>query len=261
MTYPSGAFGFTRPSKIIANQVIIEGPGDSLLVYSGTPAFGNLIASISPNNFTDAEGNAVLQGITSYFVSLSVLAVNLLGDDITWFGAATAAGPYGSEETIDFTTDSILLSQMLQVTGNLSVLQNLVVHSNVYTAGVTKLVSGTLEVVHPINAGFPAGWTGTVSYWFTDDGVSPRVAMDFHLTIANGTVVTNNEDLLVAVGSAYHFTDNKFVWGQVNGGGLVGSQHAPMRVASTGELFYDGPAFTAAGQAFFYGGSPYAVGV
>jgi hypothetical protein len=46
------------------NTVIINGNG--MTVYNGAPAAGNLVASISPTNYTDPYGNAVLSGETVY---------------------------------------------------------------------------------------------------------------------------------------------------------------------------------------------------
>lgn len=40
--------------------------GNTGLYYNGTPAFGNLLASISDANGTDSYGNTYLEGITSY---------------------------------------------------------------------------------------------------------------------------------------------------------------------------------------------------
>lgn len=51
---------------VIAQLVIIEGANDMLLVYSGTPAAGNLIASIANQQTTDSFGNNVDAGITTY---------------------------------------------------------------------------------------------------------------------------------------------------------------------------------------------------
>jgi hypothetical protein len=53
--------GFVNPSIVIANKVIIEGTEDGLFVYSGSPALGNLIASISASNGTDQYGNQYYQ--------------------------------------------------------------------------------------------------------------------------------------------------------------------------------------------------------
>src|SRR5512138_1081475 len=51
------------------NNVVIRGSTTTqglILMYNGTPAAGNLIASIAPAAGTDTYGNAYLAGITTY---------------------------------------------------------------------------------------------------------------------------------------------------------------------------------------------------
>src|SRR5215472_3665663 len=56
------------PNIIRARLVIISGsgPGSGLFVYSGPPANGNLIASITATAGTDFKGNAYQAGINTY---------------------------------------------------------------------------------------------------------------------------------------------------------------------------------------------------
>jgi hypothetical protein len=70
--------GFVNPSIVVANKVIIEGSDDYLFVYSGSPALGNLIASIAAVAGTDPYGNAYPAGFTS-FASATFLAQLLAG--------------------------------------------------------------------------------------------------------------------------------------------------------------------------------------
>ena len=56
----------TAQGNITTNTVVIEGSTGSVLVYSGTPGSGNLIASIAATGGTDAFGNAYVGGITAY---------------------------------------------------------------------------------------------------------------------------------------------------------------------------------------------------
>lgn len=59
---PGSSAGIVR-----ARQVIISGGTDFLLVYSGKPAAGNLVASITTTGFTDQYGNEIIAGgIASY---------------------------------------------------------------------------------------------------------------------------------------------------------------------------------------------------
>jgi hypothetical protein len=64
---------------VTANRVIIFGANGELLVYSGTPAFGNLLASISGTNATDQYGNFVVAGVTVYGTGNSAIQMYLQG--------------------------------------------------------------------------------------------------------------------------------------------------------------------------------------
>jgi len=61
--------------------------------YSGTPAFGNLIASIAPAAGTDAYGNAYLEGPAAYNPGSPSVATSLFGG-ISLLEAANPGGPY-----------------------------------------------------------------------------------------------------------------------------------------------------------------------
>ncbi len=67
--------------------VVISGTSSNgsvgLFMYSGTPAAGNLIASIASTAGTDSFGNAYLAGITSYDPAVSGNIVNLFAGVIT----------------------------------------------------------------------------------------------------------------------------------------------------------------------------------
>lgn len=100
---PAGqqAAGGVQPGQsnaiVTANRVIITGASGELLVYAGTPAFGNLIASISAVAGTDNDGNAFLAGTVSYhtIAGFGRVAIQQL-DALNWYQAATAAGPWGA---------------------------------------------------------------------------------------------------------------------------------------------------------------------
>lgn len=62
--------------------------------YSGTPAAGNLIQSLTNSTGTDLFGNAYLAGTTTYTTIGTVFAVNLNQNAISWYSATTEAGPY-----------------------------------------------------------------------------------------------------------------------------------------------------------------------
>lgn len=75
--------------------------------YSGTPAAGNLVATITPTSGTDTYGNAYLQGVTSYQPpGPFATATNLNGGLVSWFEAATQVGPYTNYADIGFSFTS-----------------------------------------------------------------------------------------------------------------------------------------------------------
>jgi hypothetical protein len=70
MTYPSGAWGFTNPSEVITNKVIIEGSDGGVFIYNGTPSLGNPpIYSMSNSNEDPFGNNNIIPGIASYSAS------------------------------------------------------------------------------------------------------------------------------------------------------------------------------------------------
>lgn len=238
------------PQSNVFNVIYIVGPKGGLFLYSPTAGPNNLIASLAPAGTTvDQFGNPVL---AAQFAEYNFAAGEAVGLTDTALQTYVLSG--GSWISGGMSVSFLFGTTRLGLGGNNGIFST---SSNGFSQGV----SGNPEVVHQFTSGFPPGWTGTISYWLDNEGVTPRVGIDWHITIATTTVVANNTDMLNAVGSSYHFTDNKFAFGQINGGGLTGSQFAPIRISSTGELFYDGPAFTASGAAFWYGGSTYSVGV
>jgi hypothetical protein len=94
----------TSLGVVRARQVIITGDGGELLVYSPAAGFGNLIASIAGDDFTDPYGNAGFEGLASYTDNAGVFrsAEVINGGVTTWYEADTAAGPWNSQASIGF---------------------------------------------------------------------------------------------------------------------------------------------------------------
>jgi hypothetical protein len=87
---------------VIRGGVVISG---TELYYSGTPAAGNLIASVATANDTDTPGNAYLKGIVSYFNTGSgYVAEQLFGGETAYWTAPTEAGPWTLQATIFYST-------------------------------------------------------------------------------------------------------------------------------------------------------------
>lgn len=85
-------------SVVRARQVIISGPGESLLVYDGPPALGSLIlAVVAQAGLVDSFGNdAPNPGLTSFFNAgvSGFVALNINGGALSWSTAASEGGPW-----------------------------------------------------------------------------------------------------------------------------------------------------------------------
>ena len=91
----SGWGGGWSSQVVVANQVIIEGPDDFELVYSGPAALGNLITSIAPVSGVDGFGNFYFAGTTQYTSSGGkYYATNMNGSVATFISTAGPGGPY-----------------------------------------------------------------------------------------------------------------------------------------------------------------------
>ncbi len=85
--------GFVNPSEIITNIVIIEGDNGELLMYSGTPAAGTLIYSISNRTFYDSYGNEIIGGGAASY--LPVVSGDSLATLTNAGGVSYLSGPAG----------------------------------------------------------------------------------------------------------------------------------------------------------------------
>lgn len=56
--------GYSNPSLVVANKVIVFGPNQGVFVYNGTPAAGNLEISIAATAGTDNFGNSYPSGLS-----------------------------------------------------------------------------------------------------------------------------------------------------------------------------------------------------
>lgn len=98
--------GFNNSSQVTTNKIVVFGPDQGIFVYSGTPALGNLIASLGvETGGTDSVGNAYMAGDSSYVnAGLGVyFASNTDGAALTWNeSAAGPGGPYTLIASIGF---------------------------------------------------------------------------------------------------------------------------------------------------------------
>ena len=91
-----GALNYFQLLSVIVKTLIIAGTyGNGLYDYSGVPAAGSLIASITPAEQDDSYANLALPGITNYFnTGTGYIAVNLLDGGVAFYTASTEAGPW-----------------------------------------------------------------------------------------------------------------------------------------------------------------------
>lgn len=71
--------GIVNGTTITGATIIADGGSGEFLVYSGTPATGNLIASVSPTTGTDAHSNTYKAGFTVYDTSSTTYVQMLAG--------------------------------------------------------------------------------------------------------------------------------------------------------------------------------------
>jgi hypothetical protein len=95
-----------------ARTVYVSGVNGGVFVYNPGRGPGSLITSVVGANGTDGVGNATLQGTTSYQTAGSeVFALNLNGFALSWWSAATEAGPYSfiGQLEMELTGDGLII--------------------------------------------------------------------------------------------------------------------------------------------------------
>ncbi|MCW2930042.1 MAG: hypothetical protein JWM19_1004 [Actinomycetia bacterium] len=157
---------------ITGGQFIGDGTGEEILMYSGTPAAGNLIFSLVSAGATDEAGNQVLDGFTNYsnlgggqWIAVSTFDgevtayANTAGVESGWTQLAqTQYGGSGlSSGTLNFIADAI------GINGN-----------SVFLTGAVNATGGTASSPTVITTDTPHvlallhGWAGgPLRYWLT----------------------------------------------------------------------------------------------
>jgi hypothetical protein len=97
---------------VIADQLIIEGANDYLLIYNGTPGVGTLVMSMAAMAGTDPYGNAIAAGFAVYNGATVEYQVDLSGD-VTIGSTATGGFQFQPGATPAF--------KMFDNSGNLAV--------------------------------------------------------------------------------------------------------------------------------------------
>lgn len=148
------------PSVINANRVIISGPNGGLFIYSGRPAFNNLIESTTGAAGTDPYGNVYFDGTTLYHHNIVngnyYIAVNINGlatnqNGIIFYTAASEAGPWVAQANLGNDNAGNLL---------LGAAANIIAGAGVVT--FDPATGNTPESWHSITP--DAGWTVASSF-------------------------------------------------------------------------------------------------
>src|SRR5712691_7126509 len=263
---PSPGIGPSQGQVVRARLVVISGAGSGLFVYSGTPAFGNLVGSITSSAGTDPYGNAFLSGITEYQTAGTNLAVQLAAGGIGYYFAPSAAGPWTSPLDIsmgagthdlvvtNLTAGIRLLAQSGFVTvidsshadiapsGDVTGVTDSATINNVLAAGMhVTLLPGTWSIAGPVvllagttldrtGATVQPGssWAGAAMFTWTGGDVTIHGGIDY-----GGTAVTANNpaaDVFAPGAGATNWTITDVTARNINGWivnpTITGSFHA-----------------------------------
>jgi hypothetical protein len=127
-------YGNSYPQGIYASAGVIEGPefiGSDFIIntsgaffYSGTPAAGNLLASIANTAGTDAKGNAYVQGTASYLTGSTCYALANIGGAMVWYSASSEAGPWTYSGQLEIGAAGELVIDFASIIGALNIPQS-----------------------------------------------------------------------------------------------------------------------------------------
>lgn len=286
--YAAGSAGWqiSRSGAAEFNNVTIRGGqvvGGTALYYSGTPAAGNLIASVAAAAGTDAYGNKFLAGVASY-TSTSFAQVNngqfLCGAMISGSpdvndagGIITSSGGgvldvFGSATTTGTTTNAPNLQfqagDLSQATGSATA-PFLSLTDALASSDVDLKLSGSLVKLN--RSGVPYTWQ-TPTYntnWLagtTFNGNTSYQALEYRLDAENnlhivgafkaGATAPVNPVFTLPVG--YRPAASMPVWAQRNNAGTITSGH--LYVGSSGNVSVTGSSSLgiAAGNEYVCGG-------
>jgi hypothetical protein len=135
---------------LVANRVIISGPGGALLVYSPTTGAGNLIFSVDAAAGTDSFGNNTLPGATTY---ASTFATSMNSGFIAFYTGSLAGG----WTLVSSVAGDVAGNLQANATGQLQL-----VGSTGVTISGTLTVNGSTSTGNGSNGGVTSGPSGTV---------------------------------------------------------------------------------------------------
>lgn len=98
-SYQTGVTGWTINkdgtaefnSLTVRGKIIVQSNPQGIFVYNGTPALGNLVASMTPGFGTDSYGNSYIGGVASY--NSGTQALQLIGGTLIFTDQSYSAQP------------------------------------------------------------------------------------------------------------------------------------------------------------------------
>lgn len=263
----------TLRGSFVGDDWIINATGE--FFYSGTPATGNLIFSnVAGSSGTDDFGNHYLGNGSTWYGLVAGVAMTAIAGGLEFFTGSLSGGWSTLEAQLfyDSTHDQLTFEgpvafggvngTTVRITNNLAgspISSHAIaeIDGNLLADALVAIVSGAAETYHTISTGFPSGYSGAVSYKLLGTGDltngATEVMLVWKIKVASTTVVSDGASLATLPSGYFYTGDNTIIGGSVSGGGLTGTQYASLTLTSGGVLKYEGPAFTASGQAFIYG--------
>jgi hypothetical protein len=256
--------GWTNNASVVfANTVVVTaaGAGTGIFVYSGTPAAGNLIASLVAQAMVDPYGNQVLAGFTSYdpvgnLFSSTFQGATTWGHIVAGVPQTSTAGSVSAGTTAlnlaslvtatltDFGTMSLIAGATGQSTGS-GTAPMLALADGAGSSAMDILVSGS--VIKTTNAGvvytwqtpsYGTNWAGSTSF----NGNVGYHALQYRLDgmnnlhiigcFAAGAIAPSNPVFTLPAG--YRPAGAQPLWTQRNSGGTLSSGH--MFVGTSGNV-------------------------
>lgn len=202
--------GFVNGAVIIADKVIVFGPGEGLFVYQGAPVLGNPPILSATGGTVDPYGNAVQPGLESRDASGNYTVQNdgiiSMGSPGDFLAATVAAG--GGEMVIEGgekssgdtpaslallsadanagTSEAVVTAESAIVTGNLTVQGTLILVVPIAVSGTSAtagLPNGTITGSSgQINTGGGTAHTHSAGSYSVTNGVHSHAAGSYEIT-------------------------------------------------------------------------------
>jgi hypothetical protein len=246
------------------NNVVIRGSTveDSVaLYYSGTPAAGELIASVAAAAGTDAFGNAYLAGIVAYDPSSSpVFAARVGNGQVNFLYATTEAGPW-TDPAVGVAIDQANSADFLTLLGGSLNLMSFSGSPMAVLEGIKSVNPATLntqETIHNLATGI-GGVTGSVGYAWTGL-VFPQKYVQLNLTLAAGTTITSGTTLVTLPANYAAASNGREFFAAYSAHGVTGDTPVAIAIDTAGNVTMAGASFTApaGGNSFLSGQTVYA---